>query len=132
MSDNFSFDAAAQRVTFVSPEGIYAVRFGSTAKYSAFADTYNEKLFENTFKVGAAAQADEGVCAPVCLRFWKRLEPAAHLLFVCVCVCVCRSTMTRATAIRCCRHASRSAWGLTGACLDSWHTRPGFLLIFFL
>ena len=113
VSDNFSFDAAARRVTFVSPEGIYAVRFGSAAKYSAFADSYNEKLFENTFKVGPAAQADEGVCAPVCLG--SRLEPAVHPLFV----CVCRSTMTRAIAIRYGRHASRSSWGLPGAGLET-------------
>jgi hypothetical protein len=51
VSDNFAFDQAARRVTFVSPDGIWAVRFGNAAQYAAFTEQYNDKLFENTFKV---------------------------------------------------------------------------------
>lgn len=43
--------AAARRVTFVSSDGIWALRFGDNAAYQRFADAYREKLFENTFKV---------------------------------------------------------------------------------
>lgn len=39
------------QVTFVSPDGIWALRFGSTQQYAAFTEAYNNKLFENTFKV---------------------------------------------------------------------------------
>jgi hypothetical protein len=39
------------QVTFVSPDGIWAVRFGNAAQYAAFTEQYNDKLFENTFKV---------------------------------------------------------------------------------
>jgi len=38
-------------VTFVSPDGIWALRFGGAQQYAAFTETYNDKLFENTFKV---------------------------------------------------------------------------------
>jgi hypothetical protein len=51
VSDNFAFDQTARRVTFVSPDGIWALRFGSKQEYAAFTETYNDKLFENTFKV---------------------------------------------------------------------------------
>lgn len=51
VTDNFSFDAAARRVTFVSTDGIWALRFGNSVAYQQFADAYREKLFENTFKV---------------------------------------------------------------------------------
>ena len=44
-------NAAARRVTFVATEGIFALRFGTLAAYDDFADSYREKLFENTFKV---------------------------------------------------------------------------------
>lgn len=39
------------QVTFVSPDGIWAIRFGGEAQYAAFTEKYNDKLFENTFKV---------------------------------------------------------------------------------
>lgn len=39
------------QVTFVSPDGIWAIRFGSAAQYAAFTEKYNDRLFENTFKV---------------------------------------------------------------------------------
>lgn len=51
VSDNFAFDQPARRVTFVSPDGIWAIRFGSEAQYAAFTEKYNDRLFENTFKV---------------------------------------------------------------------------------
>ena len=35
----------------MSPDGIWAVRFGNAAQYAAFTEQYNDKLFENTFKV---------------------------------------------------------------------------------
>lgn len=35
----------------MASEGIFALRFGTKAAYDAFADSYREKLFENTFKV---------------------------------------------------------------------------------
>lgn len=49
--DACSPTAAVRRVTFVATEGIFALRFGTQAAYDAFADSYREKLFENTFKV---------------------------------------------------------------------------------
>jgi allophanate hydrolase subunit 2 len=39
------------QVTFVSPDGIWAIRFGNAPQYAAFTEQYNDKLFENTFKV---------------------------------------------------------------------------------
>lgn len=35
----------------MATEGIFALRFCTQAAYDAFADSYREKLFENTFKV---------------------------------------------------------------------------------
>ena len=51
VTDNFSFDVATRRVTFVAPDGIWALRFGTAAKYSDFVMQYNSKLFENTYGV---------------------------------------------------------------------------------
>ena len=47
----FSFDVVTRRVTMVTPEGCWALRFGSAAKYSDFVARYNSTLFENTYGV---------------------------------------------------------------------------------
>ena len=51
VTDNFSFDAATRRVTLVAPDGIWALKFGTAAKYSDFVMEYNSTLFENTYGV---------------------------------------------------------------------------------
>ena len=73
VTDNFSFDVATRRVTLVAVDGIYALRFGTAAKYSDFVARYNSTLFENTYgmendeanrgKVGTALR-----CARACLQ----------------------------------------------------------------
>ena len=51
VTDNFNFDAGTRRVTLVAADGIWALRFGSAAKYSDFVTRYNSTLFENTYGV---------------------------------------------------------------------------------
>ncbi len=48
VTDQFNFEAGQRRVIFTAG-AVWALRFGSQAAYDAFAEEYNNALFENTF-----------------------------------------------------------------------------------
>ena len=55
VTDQFNFEAGQRRVIFTAG-AVWALRFGSQAAYDAFAEEYNNALFENTF--GLACDED--------------------------------------------------------------------------
>lgn len=49
VTDQFSVDAASQRVTLAADTAVYALKFPTPAALQMFTTEYNSRLFENTY-----------------------------------------------------------------------------------
>ncbi len=73
VDDQFSFEPKESRVTFVSGEDVWALRFPSTKTFDAFLQKFNAALFENRFGEDRSKADKVRTCSSCCeVAGWLR------------------------------------------------------------